>query len=185
MSYSIPTAELTLSNIQGFRTAAVEAGIIRAESQGLGNRKELVVRDLLPLTDLGTAATGWLTEEYITVGAVAGPAWIWAFSFAAVPQLARTKVAVFYGWADVMAAPIATAVRFRVGATGATTKAVFHTQMAIQAKMEPDVYFSEPVVYSPEDFAFIEIYTTAATPAGGEQIPFRALIIERVGGTVS
>ena len=185
MSYSVPTAELTLSDMKKYRIDAVESGVTRALALGIARtREELVVRDLLPLTDLGTAATGWLTEEYITVGAVAA-GWIWAFSFAAVPQLARTKIAVFYGWADVMAVPIATGVRFRLGATGATTKAVFLPQLAIQGKMEPDVYFTEPIVYDPEDFVFIEIYTTAATPAGGEQIPFRALIIERVGGTVS
>lgn len=192
MSYSVPTAELTLSDMKGYRTAAVNAGISRALALGLARvRGELVVRDALPFTDFGApAASGWLIEHYITAGAVASAgAWISAFSGGAlpgaVPQLARTKIAVFYGWADPMANPIATGVRFRLGATGATTKAVFLPQMSIDAKLEPDVYFTEPVVYDPEDFVYIELYTTANTPAGGELTPFRCLIIERVGGTVS
>jgi len=193
MSYSVPTNELTLSDMKGYRTAAVEAGISRAMSLGIARvREELVVRDALPFTDFGApAGNGWLTEQYITFGGVpTAGAWISAFSSGAlplnVPQLARTKIAVFYGWADTMANPICVGVRFRVGANGATTKAVFLPQMAIDAKMEPDSYFTEPVVYDPEDFVYIELYGVGvATPAGGEVTPFRCLIIERVGGTVS
>jgi len=189
MSYVIPTNELTLTDIKTFKAAAEEAGIARALTLGIArSRNELVVREAYPRADLGTAATGWTTEEYISMAIPAANAWCSAFSAGALPgtvhQLSRAQVAVFYKFADTETAPVVTGVRFRVGATGSTTKASFYTQLATEAKLEPDVYFSEPVIYDPDDWIYIEIYPTGNI-GGQESIPFGCFIIERTGGTVS
>lgn len=189
MSYVIPTNELSLADRKAFIAGAVEAGISRALALGVARgRDELVVREALPREDLGTAATGWVANNYLSMVIPAANAWCSAFSNGALPgtafQLARTQVAVFYKFADTEGAPVVTGLRFRVGVTGATTKSVFSIQLPTEAKLEPDLYFTEPVIYDPEDWLYIEIYPTGNI-AGQEHIPFGCYIVERTGGTIS
>ena len=188
MSYSIPLGELTLTDIKNFRRAAREAGIARAVELGVArNRSELVVRDAMPFTDFGAGAVGWVAEQFIT-GVIAAAGWGSPFSAGALPAnaptLARTKVAVFYRYGDVEAAPQIAGMRFRVGGQAASTKATFQFQTQMQCYMEPVVYFSEPVVYDPEDVVYIEALFAGAV-AVGERCPFGCFIIERLGPTVS
>jgi len=190
MSYAIPPNELTLTDIKAYKQICLQAGIARALALGIAvSEQELVWREALPHTDFGAAGLGWLTEEYLTAGAVAGPAWISAFDAGVVPANAPTlpvgRIAVFYKFADTEDAPLVTAVRFRVGANGASTKGLFFVQLPITANEEPVVFFNEPVVYDPQDIVYIEAYVTAATPGAGEHIPFGCFIIERVGAQVS
>jgi len=190
MSYAIPTNELTLTDIKAFRGAAIEAGIARALALGLARiREELVAREAHPHTDLWDGTSGYsLAEYYITRAAFPAAVATWALVYntavLTAPMLARTKVAVFYKIADADDDPQMTGVRFRVGASGATTKASFLIQLPIDNKLEPEVYLSEPVVYDPEDIMFIEWTARAAAPAA-EELSFGCFIIERTGGTVS
>lgn len=189
MSYAIPTNELTLTDIKAFRGAAIEAGIVRALALGLARtREELVAREAHPHTDLWDGTSGYAAEYYVTRALIPAVAGTWALVYdtavATAPMLARTKVAVFYKIADALADPLMTGVRFRVGASGATTKASYFIQLPIDNKLEPEVYLSEPVVYDPEDIMFIEWVARAATPAV-EELSFGCFIIERTGGTVS
>jgi hypothetical protein len=190
MSYVVPTNELTLTDIKTFRSNAIEAGITRALALGIARtRDELVVRTALPSTDYSVAAaTGWALEFY-TNPAIAAAGWGSVFGTGAVPAfapiLANSKVAIFYKFADYSVAPVITGVRFRVGGTGATTRASFFFQLETGAKLEPDVYFTEPVLYDPQDTVYIEAYYTAAVGAGGENFAFGSFIVERLGATIS
>jgi hypothetical protein len=186
MSYIVPTNELTLSDIKAFRSAAVEAGIARALSLGLArSRDELVVRHALPFTDF---PNGWTIEQYRNP-AIAAAGWGSVFDAGALPlfapTLANSKVAVFYKFADYDANPTITGLRFRVGGTGATTKASFHLQLVTGAKLEPDVYFTEPVIYDPQDVVYIEAYYNGAIGALGENFAFECFITERAGANIS
>lgn len=195
MSYVIPTNELSLADIKRFKEIALAAGISRAITKGIaGTQDELVWREGFPSTDYGAlaqAATGYTTEYYVTLPGVGALAWALVFDTAApagpaVPAfLPDGRIAVFYKIYDAAANPVTTAVRFRVGVTGATTKGQFLIQGPIDNKLESDVWLSEPIVYDPRDRLFIELYGRAATPVGGEELGFGSLIIERVGGTVS
>jgi hypothetical protein len=189
MSYIIPTNELSLTDMRAFRAAAIEAGINRALALGVARtREELIVRAALPSTDFGGAAIGWTLEVY-QGPAIAAAGWGSVFNAGAVPlfapTLANSKVAVFYKFADYDAAPAITGLRFRVGGTGATTRASFFLQLEVNSKLEPDVYFTEPVVYDPQDVVYIEAYYNAVLAAGDEQFAFGAFIVERAGATVS
>lgn len=180
MSYAIATNELTLTDIRIFRGGAEEAGISRALALGVArSREELVVREASPVIDFPGA---WTLEYYIS-GAPGAAGWMWAGDGAAVGVLPVGRVAVFYKCADAAANPLFTEVRFRVGATGASTKASFFIQLMIDNKLESDVYFSEPVVYDPQDNVFIQAYARAAGAA--EELSFGCFIVERVGATVS
>jgi hypothetical protein len=200
MSYAIPTKELTLTDIKQFKLEAIAAGIRTAEASGIGNggvlqpdgsRKgsNLTVREAHPFIDFGApAGVGWTTDWY-RGPAIVGAAWGSVFNSGAVPAfaptLARTKVAVFYKFQDSTAPAVITAVRFRVGATGASTLASFFIQLPTQGNLEPDVFFSEPVVYMPEDVVYIEAYYNAPIGAAAEVFAFGCFIIERIGGVIS
>jgi len=188
VSYAIPTKELSLTDIRSFKSGAIEAGIVTAVEKGIGERNQLVVREAFPFTDFGAGAVGWTTEWYRNP-AIAAIGWGSPFNAGAVPAnvpiLPVNRVAVFYKFQDSTPAPMVTAVRFRVGATGASTKASFYIQMPTEGNLEPDVYFSEPVVYEPQDSVYIEFYYTGAVVAGGENFAFGCFIIERVGAVIS
>ena len=183
MSYAIATNECTLTDLKAFRGGAVEAGIARALRLAIASdREELVVLESLPVTNFPGA---WTTEQYITP-APAAVGWAWAGDGAAVGVLPVGQVAVFYKCANSSAVvpPVFIGTRFRIGATGASTKAVFMFQLEIENKMESDVYFSEPVVYDPNDNANIQVYSTAAAGAA-ENVSYGCFIIMRLGAEVS
>jgi hypothetical protein len=189
MSYVVPTNELTLGDIKQFRTAAIEAGITRALALGLArSRDELVVRHALPNTDFGTAVVGWLIEQYRNP-AIAAAGWGSVYDSGALPAfaptLANSKLAVFYKFADYSAAPMIDGIRFRIGGTGATTKATFFFQLEQGAKLEPDLYFTEPVLYDPQDVVYIEAYYTGAVGVLAEAFAFGCYIVERLGANIS
>ena len=186
MSYAIPTNELTLGDIKGFKTSALNAGIERAKQKGIAaSDQELVWREAFPATDLGVAA-GYALEYYVTPAAVAAGAWAGCIGLAvpaAPPNLPVGRIAVFYKIYDPAAAPVVTGVRFLLFA--ATTKASFFIQCFVDSKLEPEVWLSEPVVYDPSDQVNLQMYGRIATPVGGEELGFGCFIIERVGAVVS
>jgi len=190
MSYVVPVNELSLADRKAYLEGAKEAGILRALALGIARvREELLVREALPHVDLWDGVSGYsITDYYITRNAFPAVVGTWALVYntavLTAPALARTRVAVFYKIADADQDPQVTGVRFRVGATGATTKASFFIQLPIDIKLEPEVFLSEPVVYDPEDIMFIEWVARVATPAP-EELSFGCFIIERTGGTVS
>ncbi|MDZ4230662.1 MAG: hypothetical protein U1B77_02460 [Dehalococcoidales bacterium] len=184
MSYPIATNELTLTDIKAFRGGAVEAGIARGLDLKIAtNRNELVVFEALPLTNFGAAL--YTTEQYITP-APAAVGWASAGNGGGVGTLPVGQVAVFYKAANSspVVPPVFIASRFRIGATGSSTKAVFQTQLAMENKMESDVYFSEPVVYDPQDRLFIQVYSSVAAGAA-ENYAFGCFIVSRLGPEIS
>jgi hypothetical protein len=58
-------------------------------------------------------------------------------------------------------------------------------QLETGAKLEPDVYFTEPVVYDPQDVVYIEFYYTGAVAALAEDFAFGCYIVERAGANIS
>ena len=183
MSYGIPTNELTLTAMANYKIKAREAGIARALDLGVARvREELVYREAHPGLDFAAAYTATV-ENYITAVLVAGWQLVGSTGLAAV--LPVGTVAVFYKIMDWQAAPgpDVTAVRFRVGATGASTRASFMIQQFINVKLEPEIWLSEPVVYDPQDTLFIQCY--AAAGGATEDLGFGCFIVERTGATIS
>lgn len=180
MSYVIPTNELSLADRKTFIDKAKEAGILRAMDKLGAHREELGVREALPHIDFPGA---WTNDYYISP-AIAAVGWAWAGDTGGVGVLPVGRVAVFYKGADADDNPAYTAVRFRLGPTGATTLASFFFQLMVDNKLESDFYFSEPVIYDPNDNAMIEAYSRIAAHAA-EELSFGCFIIEKTGPVIS
>lgn len=182
-SYAIATNEITLTDRKNFAKMACEAGIRRALNLGLASEpKELLVREAMPHTDFPTT---WTNEYYVEAAGPAAAGWRLVGDLAAASQLGNNKVAVFYKVADADNDPAITAVRFRQGNTGATTLGSFFIQVPIDIKLEPEVYLGLPIVYSPQEWVFIEGYWRIGAVAAGEELSFGCFIIEPTGGVVS
>ena len=185
MSFAIPVDELSLAKIEGFRQKAMDAALKRAINLKLASAMdELVFREAYPHTDFGfPAGTGYTNETYITGAAVVNT-WTSVFDTAAVPQLGNNKIAIFYKIVDLAAAPACAAVRFRLGATGATSLGWFQLEQFINVKLTPEVYLSEPIVYNPSQWLFIEFYPRAAV-AVSERLGFGCFIASPLGEEIS
>lgn len=178
MSYVIPVEELSISKMEAYRKAAKGKAIKRAlDLKLVDKQEELSFREALPATDFGAAYTN---ESYVT-GAIVVNTWTLAGDLGAATQLANNKVAVFYKITCEAAPNPITAVRFRLGPTGATTLGTFMIQQFVNTKMTPEVYLSEPVVYSPSQWLNIQCYARVAVAAAGYQLGFGCFIAEPVG----
>ena len=186
MSYAIPVDELSIARMERFRKEAKEAALERARDLKLATEmKELVFREAFPGTDFGIGATGYTNETYITGAAAVANVWTSVFDTALVPQLGNNKIAVFYKITNEDPAPATSAVRFRLGATGATALGWFQIEQFINIKLTPEVYLSEPIIYNPSQWLFIEFYPRAVVPAAGERLGFGCFIAEPVGEQLS
>jgi hypothetical protein len=183
VSYAVAVNELSLADRKDYLARAQNDGITRAMKKIGVSAQELVVREAHPGTDFA-AAYGAGVEYYVTTApAAAGWLAVGSVGVATYAVLPVETIAVFYKIADAAGNPLVTAVRFRVGPTGATTKASFFLQLPIDIKLEPEVFLSEPIPYDPNDTLFIQWYARAAGPA--EELSFGCYIIEKVGAVVS
>jgi len=187
--YTIPVDELSISRMENFRKACREAMLARAQDKSIAKyMNELTFRDVLPADDMGAGlavgGTGYTNNIYLT-GAVAANVWTLVYDTGAVQQLANTKILGIYKIYDLSVNPLITSVRFRKGNTGATTLGVTQVEQFFMGKLTPECYLSEPIIYSPQDWMFIECLASAAIGAVGERLAFGAYVAEPVGGTVS
>jgi len=186
MSYAIPVDELSVSKIEGFRKLCKDRMIARAQELSMVTaRDQLVFREALPATDLGLpAGSGYTNEDYLT-GAVAANTWTLVYDTGAVAQLGTRTLIGFYKITNEDVNPQVVAVRFRKGLTGNTTLGTFSIAQFMNVKLTPEVYLSEPVIYSPQDYVFVECYARAAIGAGGEHLGFGCFVAEPVGQNIS
>lgn len=186
MAYPIPVDELSLAKLESYKAMAKNAGLRKAINLRIAaSMNDLDFREVLPATDLGNpAGTGYTNETYLTGAAVVNT-WTSVFDTAAVPSVSNRAILIYYKIYDLDAAPAATAVRFRLGPTGATTLGTFFFESLLNTKLTPEVYLSEPIVYGPNERPFVEFYPRVAVAAAGERLGFGCFIAEPVGEVTS
>jgi hypothetical protein len=187
MSFTIPVDELSIAKIEGFRTAAKNACLQRAMDLKLvASMGELVFHEAYVQTDLSwPIVNGYAQNPNYRTGAIATNTWTSVFSSGAVPQLQNNQVAVFYKIMDWTVSPQITQVRFKLGLNGTTTLGWFVTENILNVKLTPECYMSEPIVYSPNQWMFIECLSKSAIGIAGENLGFGCFIAEPVGNQLS
>ena len=145
---------------------SINAGIVTS-------RESLVVRDVLPNADLGLATNSWLSPALVANTEV---------TFVTV-ALGNRRHLAFYGVSTESAAPSISMIYFRIGATGSSTFLLANLE-GLYAEQETVGYFSEPVIYVPNETVFVRVLPRV-TNAAGERIRLHALIAEPKGEAVS
>lgn len=186
MSYGIPRDDLSLAERREYRSKAQAACIAKALKLAYATNKDgLDVRGIFPATDMGApAGSGYTNERFIT-GALVINTWTSVYDTGNVAQLGNRKVLVIYKIVNLDAIPNIRAVRFGIGPTRTSMLAWFQVDVDINVQLTPEVYMSEPVVYTGDQWMSIEAYANPAVPAAGEQLGFVGYVAEPVGDTLS
>ena len=175
----IPIHELTLGEISSAKREAIRTGISRAIDRRLAPVEErLIVRQAQNIADFGTALDQWNTAALAVVGTAYS-----VFQAIAAPVLANNKVAVFYRVGIQTAPNPVSLLSFRQGVVGGTTYAQLDLQQ-LNMGLATEGYFSEPIVYEPNEVLNITVTASIATAAAA-QVILGCFIIEPMGPTIS
>jgi hypothetical protein len=173
MSVLIPADQLTLSEKARLRKNAVEGAIKRLVDLNIvpvqSAEKEVEYRMAQNILDFGTVGREqWLTA---TLALINTPYSVWttlvAPAVGLVPQLANTRVAVFWGVSVLTAPNPVSLLSLRQGPTLASpvsTKATFNLE-DLESQLTMEGYFSEPVTYDPNDWMNVVVTSKIATGA--------------------
>lgn len=196
MSYSISSWELSQQKRELFRRAVQEAMLARALAKGIiPERQYADIRALFP-KDVGLKTWRTPTQSPYDV-----TPWIKYL-------IPRQTVIGIYKIIQLSKRPKVTTMSFRRGYTGCTTVAVhqienvyallpvldkireYKANHGIQQifgsvdQMVMEAYFSEPIIYEPEGYLYLEV-TSPDGNKSGDKLMIGGFILEPIGMTVS
>ncbi len=176
-SYLLPIEDLTLDERLAIR-ASVQQLLENAAAQLAIrlNPNDLIIRDMLPNTDVGLAAT----DDWLIAGAGVAGTPLQYFS-AAVPQ---DRIYAFYGISVESAAASISTIRLTLGATSITTRGVYQLE-ELYSRLQISGYFSSPVLFTRTETVRAMVTPRLAFAAGSERLAFLARVIEPIGQVVS
>jgi hypothetical protein len=196
MSYVIPAEKLSLSQQERLRAGAERMARLRlahklavTEIAALDPKNPAIIaRDADYVTDFVPAATavglaGWLSMPLV---AVAGLYSLFANNVPAalVPQVPNNQCWVFYGISVLLAdaaGETVTYIQFGVGLAN-NRRGQFDTE-GLYAGLSTSGYFSQPVVYDPQEYANVQIRARFATGVGA-RVRLATFIAEPIQQTV-
>jgi hypothetical protein len=162
---SVTTVRSLEERIKSFlKSLAVRKGIAASEDQ-------LVVRDILPKTDLNLANEDW-KETLSTANG-----WNTVYDF----RVPDKKIIAFYGVRNIGTNPLTTAIKFAVGPGGAKTKDIVNVEGLVTQK-EKEVIFSTPILYEDGQYMFVQQYAKAA---GTDSLVYLGFVCEPKGELIS
>lgn len=168
MGYIIPAGELSIDDVISLRTNVITKLFdVASRLTGLG-REELVVRSILPSTDLGLANETW--EATIST-ANNWNSWI-------SNQLEDQRFVVIYGLANLTADPVTTAIRFSTGANKTKILDVIEYEELYSHRERVDGYFNRYIIYKHKQYVNADLYARAT---GTERLVLKGYTIEPAG----
>lgn len=213
-NYLVISGDMTLSDKKEYRLKALAGGLERCGLKGIGNingdilgleaipetnkvsRVKLIhdyimtgqwprsidQRELAPLTDFVAAAAqdSWLTVALAAVGAAVS-----ALNALAAYTLPAGRLMVCYAVSVESAAvpmPVSRLI-FRRGGAAGNIQAQFDME-PMGVRLEPDAFFSEPVVIDPQDLFAIQVLPRVATLVG-ERVHIHNFLFESSGGVIA
>ena len=175
--YAIPTDELTVTDIRGFRAAALEAAELMARDR-IAAGGEYIARAPQNVADFGCALDQWNTAALAIINTP-----YTVFQAIAAPAVGARQVIVWYKVSIYTPNVPVSLLTFQEGAAGRTTFAVLDLEQ-MYSKLQTDAYFSEPVLYPPNAVQLIQVTSTIATLAVC-RVVLGGFIIEPVGPQIS
>jgi hypothetical protein len=187
-SGAIPIGELSLDERRRMRLDALTQLRNRAINVKslAGSPSELVIRDILPMTDLGLAPAG--------LGVGVDNWWVVDVAAAILPTAARVnwinialavnRMLVIYGGAALSANPAIATLFFQSGPGGATVKGVVQLE-ACYAMLEPAYYLAKACLWDPQETVFISFLPRINVAADTDRHVLRGAIAEPLGEFLS
>jgi len=185
-SGAIPIGELSLDERRRMRLDALTQLRNRAINvkRIAGSASELVIRDIIPMTDLGIAPAGvgaadnyWVVDIAAAVPAAARINWIKI-------ALAVNRMLVIYGGAALSANPMISTLFFQSGPGGATVKGVVELE-AMYAMLETAYYLAKGCLWDPQETVFISFLPRITVAADTDRHVLRGAIAEPLGEFLS
>jgi hypothetical protein len=212
-NYLVISNDMTFTDKANYRLNALAAGLERCKIKGIGDLnadipvlqsipdadkpgrvkaiadyiktgawpRSVDQRELAPLTDFVAPAAqdSWLTAA-LAVGVIAS-----ALNALAAYTFPAGRLMVCYGVSvesPVVPMPVSRLV-FRKGGAAGNIQAQFDME-EIGVRLEPDAFFSEPVVLDPQEAFAIQVLGRAAVPAGA-RVHIHNFLFESAGMTVA
>lgn len=155
--------------------------VVRASSTGVAGQ-QLTYRDLLP-NDVGIYSGETLTGP--NIGRTANPALVAETPFPnSFPNFTATSFQSFgiYGYASLSPNPLIDEIDFSVGSAATLAKIPLDILYA-----EQDVigYFSDPLIYNPQETVNVTLLSQVAVAAGTESFQILGYVAEPVGRNVT
>ena len=169
MGKIIPDMDLEIAERKAIKESLTEGMKEKAvELKYVAGMDELIVREILPKTDMG------LTNEYWVTPSLTANAWTAYFP---AKQVADKTLVGFYGVKNLSADPKITGIRFFSGKE--KTKTLDVTQLEEIYKVgAAEGFFDEPLVYIAKQYITTELYSKAAVT---ELFMLRGYVVEPAG----
>ena len=178
-SYSVLTSDLTLDERRVVRAHVEDVlGYVAKELRIKTDDRDLEIRDILPATDLGLAAT----NDFLVAGAgIAGTELAY---FA--PLVGINVCMAFFGVAVENAAPGISSMRLTQGpvAPGVEVRGVYQIESLYDC-LEPRAYFTEPVVFTRSETARALVTPRVAFAVNTQRVKLYGKIVEPRGTVLS
>lgn len=185
-SGAIPIGELSLDERRRMRLDGLNQLKNRAITVKslAGSPQELVIRDILPNTDLGIAAAGagaaanrWVVDVALAVDPAARVAWVNV-------ALAVNRMLLIYGGAALSAVPAIATLFFQSGPGGATVRALAELE-SCYAMLETAYYLAKAALWDPQETVFISVVARATVAADVDLHVLRGAVAEPLGEFLS
>jgi hypothetical protein len=146
------------------KSLAVRKGIVASADQ-------VVVRDILPYTDLGFTNEDW-SESLGSAN---------AWNTVVDMRIPEKKIIAFYGVRNIGSTPKTTAIKFALGPGGAKTKDIVFIEN-LEKTEEKEAIFSTPILYEDGQYAYIQQY---AKTTGTDKLVYLGFVAEPKGEIIS
>lgn len=184
-SYLIPVGDMTLTDRKNTRQNCDDILTERGTRLIVDNPEQMVIRDVLPNTDLGVglggpAAGAGTAEDWLIQGAGVLGTELQYFS----SLLAIDRVIGFYGVSLESAPPSISRIRLTLGPASPQVRGVFQLEK-LYSRLETVALFSEVVVYIRNDTIRCMVMPRLAFAALTERVALLGRVIETIGQVVS
>jgi hypothetical protein len=171
---AIPSAEYTA------RIAHIRKYILTGAWPRSIDQRELATGPAAIRTDF-TAATATAAAEGLTAPLILANAWYSCFQAVVAPQLLVGKLLVIYG---VCVTTVPIPVCYLQFLRGTNVQAVFDLQTQ-EARLAFDAFFSEPVVFDPQDVFAAQVLSNAVPLGAAAQVHLHNFLFEKAGDTIA
>jgi len=156
-------------------TALKNELIALAAKETKTNLSEWVVRDTLPLTDLQYNSERWVNQHAFAI--------INTFELDKASLIPVDKFVMYYGLINHALNPTIYGLKFKQGATGATTIDTIHFRKLLEE--DNVIGFFDRIIYRSQTRPYVELIADALTAQYAEEFELLAMTCEKYGDVVS